>query len=166
MVFTQNFFGSRSKIIGAALLALFLGALDTLIISAAMPTIISELGGLKLYAWVYSAYFLSRAISLPLFGKLSDLFPTKKLFLFSISLFLLASISAGASPSMGFLVSSRIFQGIGAGGVFALVYVVLSDVSTPGQRAKTLSLGGTVWGSCQPHRTGNGRGPEFRLEVF
>ena len=136
----------RSWIIGAALLALFLGALDAMVMSAAMPTIIAELGGLHLYAWVYSAYFLARAVSLPVFGKLSDLFATKKLFLFSIGLFMLASVAAGASPSMGALVAARVFQGLGAGGVFALVYVVLSDVSPPGQRAKTLSLASSIWG--------------------
>ena len=63
----------RSFIIISALLALFLGALDALIMSAAMPSIVAELGGLHLYAWVYSVYFLSRALSLPVFGKLADL---------------------------------------------------------------------------------------------
>lgn len=137
---------SRPWIIGAALLALFLGALDALVMSAAMPTIIAELGGLHLYAWAYSSYFLARAVSLPVFGKLSDLFATKKLFLFSITLFVISSVAAGASPSMGFLVVTRVFQGMGTGGIFALVYVVLSDVSLPGQRAKTLSLASSVWG--------------------
>ncbi len=133
-------------IIGAALLALFLGALDALVMSAAMPTIIAELGGFSLYAWVYSAYFLARAVSLPVFGKLSDLYATKRLMLISIALFVSASAAAGASPSMGFLVAARVFQGIGAGGIFALVYVVLSDVAQPGQRGKTLSLASSVWG--------------------
>ena len=133
-------------IIAAALLALFLGALDALVMSAAMPTVIADLGGLNLYAWTYTAFFLARAISLPIFGKLSDLYSTKGLFLFSISLFILASIVAGMSPSMGFLVVARVFQGAGGGGIFALVYVVLSDVSAPAQRAKTLSLASSVWG--------------------
>lgn len=139
---------SRYLIICAALLALFLGALDALVMSAAMPTIITELGGLHLYSWVYSAYFLARAVSLPVFGKLSDLFATKKLFLFAIGLFVTASVAAGISPSMEFLVVARVFQGIGGGGIFALVYVVLSDVSLPGpgQRAKTLSFASSVWG--------------------
>lgn len=137
---------SQKYIIVAALLALFLGAMDALVMSAAMPTIITELGGLDLYAWVYSAYFLARAVSLPVFGKLSDLLDTKKLFLFSIGLFILSSMAAGASPSMPFLIAARVFQGIGAGGVFALVYVVLSEVSLPGQRAKTLSFASSIWG--------------------
>lgn len=133
-------------IITAALLALFLGALDALVMSAAMPTIIADLGGLHLYAWTYTAYFLARAVSLPVFGKLSDLYSTKMLFLVSIGLFLVASFAAGLSRSMEFLVFSRVFQGVGGGGIFALVYVVLSDVSTREQRAKTLSFASAVWG--------------------
>ncbi|ACN15552.1 putative drug resistance permease (EmrB/QacA-family protein) [Desulforapulum autotrophicum HRM2] len=142
----KRYSSGRPWIIGAALVALFLGALDALIMSAAMPTIISDLGGLDLYAWVYSAYFLARAVSLPVFGKLSDLYATKKLFLTAVILFISASALAGASPSMGVLILARVFQGLGAGGIFALVYVVLSDVSLPGQRAKTLSLASSVWG--------------------
>lgn len=136
----------RVWIVFAALLALFLCALDTLVMTAAMPTVIAELGGLDLYAWSYSSYFFARAVSLPVFGKLSDLFPTKNLTLFSIGLFVVGSVAAGASPSMGFLVAARLIQGVGAGGVFALVYVVLSDVSKPGERAKTLSYAGSIWG--------------------
>ena len=136
----------RRWIIGATLLALFLGAMDALVITAAMPSIISDLGGLDLYAWVYSAYFLARAVSLPVFGKLADLLETRKLILVSIGLFLAASAAAGAAQSMAFLVAARVVQGIGAGGNFALVYIVLSDVAPPGQRARTLSLASSVWG--------------------
>ncbi len=137
---------NRMYIIIAALLALFLGAMDALIVSAAMPSIVADLGGLALYSWVYSAYFLARAVSLPVFGKLADLFSTRRLFLISITVFLLASLAAGAAPSMFVLIGARVFQGIGAGGIFALVYIVLSDISPPGERGKTLSLGSSVWG--------------------
>ena len=136
----------RTFIIISALLALFLGALDALIMSAAMPSIVAELGGLHLYAWVYSVYFLTRAVALPIFGKLADLYPSKLLFLISIGIFTLSSIAAGCSNSMTFLIFCRIFQGIGAGGNFALVYIVLSEVALPDQRAKTLSFASTVWG--------------------
>jgi len=137
---------NRLYLIIAALLALFLGALDALIVSAAMPSIVTDLGGLTLYSWVYSAYFLARAVSLPVFGKLADLFSTRRLFLFSITVFLLASLGAGAAPSMSFLIGARVFQGIGSGGIFALVYIVLSDISPPGERGKTLSFASSVWG--------------------
>jgi EmrB/QacA subfamily drug resistance transporter len=137
---------NRPFIIIAALLALFLGALDALIVSPAMPSIVTDLGGLHLYSWVYSAYFLARAVSLPVFGKLSDRYSTRSLFLFSITVFLLASLAAGAAPSMFILISARVFQGIGSGGIFALVYIVLSDISPANARGKTLSLASSVWG--------------------
>lgn len=136
----------RQYIMIAALLALFLGAMDALVISAAMPTIVAELGSMHLYSWVYSAYFLARAVSLPVFGKLADLFSTRRIFIVSIALFLLASAGAGAAPSMILLVVARVFQGIGAGGIFALVYIILSDISLPGERGKTLSFASSVWG--------------------
>jgi len=136
----------RLYIIIAALLALFLGALDTLIMSAAMPTIVTDLGGLHLYSWVFSAYLLSRAVSLPIFGKLADLFSIKTMFLVSICTFLISSVWAGLSPSMGQLILSRALQGLGSGGNFALVYIVLSDISTPRQRGKMMSLASFVWG--------------------
>lgn len=137
---------TRHLIVAASLLALFLGALDALIMSAAMPTIVADLSGLHLYSWVYSTYFLARAVSLPIFGKLADLYQNKGLFLTSTTIFLLASIAAGCSPNMSFLIAARIFQGIGAGGNFALVYIILSDVSTPEKRGKMLSLASSIWG--------------------
>jgi EmrB/QacA subfamily drug resistance transporter len=137
---------ARLLIIFSALTALFLGAMDALIMSAAMPTIVSELGELHLYSWVYSAYFLSRAVSLPVFGKLADLYNNKRIFLISIGIFLLSSVAAGLSPNMIFLIVCRVFQGIGAGGNFALVYIVLADISEPGKRAKTMSFASSIWG--------------------
>jgi len=136
----------RNLIVAAALLALFLGALDTLVMSAAMPTIVAELGGLSLYSWVFSVYLLCRAVSLPVFGKLSDLFDTKKLFMIAIVIFLISSIWAGMSNSITQLIASRALQGIGSGGIFALVYIVLSDISSPEERGRMMSLASFVWG--------------------
>ena len=136
----------RLTVVGAALTALFLGALDALIISTAMPTVVADLGGLQLYSWVYSAYFLARAVSLPIFGKLADLYKCRRLFLGAITLFLLASLLAGCAWDMTVLIVARVFQGIGAGAIFALVYIILADVSTPGTRGRTLSIASSVWG--------------------
>ncbi len=121
-------------------MALFLGALDALVMTAAMPTIVADLGSLDLYSWVYSAYLLARAVSLPVFGKLADIFKSRRLFIISIGTFLLGSIFAGLAQSMAQLILSRVLQGIGAGGNFALVYIVLADVSSPENRGKALSL--------------------------
>ncbi len=137
---------SRFYIIIASLLALFLGALDALVMSAAIPTIVSDLGVLNLYSWVYSDYFLARAVSLPIFGKLADIFKSRRLFVISICIFILGSVLAGLAQTMMQLILSRVLQGIGAGGNFALVYIVLADVSSPENRGKTLSLGSFIWG--------------------
>ncbi|UCD83116.1 MAG: MFS transporter [Desulfobacterales bacterium] len=137
---------SRNYVIIASLLALFLGALDALVMSAAMPTIVADLGGLHLYSWVYSAYLLARAVALPVFGKLADIFRSRRLYIISICIFLLGSILAGMAQSMMQLILSRVLQGIGAGGNFALVYIVLADISSPENRGKTLSLGSFIWG--------------------
>ncbi len=137
---------ARKLIIAAALLALFLGAMDALIMSAAMPTIVADLGGLHLYSWVYSTYFLSRAVSLPIFGKLADLYNNKRIFLISIAVFVASSVAAGFSTNMTFLIVARVFQGIGAGGNFALVYIVLADISPVQDRARTMSFASSIWG--------------------
>ncbi len=111
-----------------------------------MPTIIADLGGLHLYSWVYTSYFLARAISLPVFGKLADLYNNKIIFMTTIGIFLVSSIAAGLSSNMTFLIVARVFQGIGAGGNFAMVYIVLADISPAKDRAKTMSFASSIWG--------------------
>ena len=114
--------------------------------SAAMPTIVADLGGMHLYAWAYASYMLARAISLPIFGKLADRLSTKGLFLTAIGIFIAFSALAASSQSMGFLIGARVFQGIGAGGNFALVYIVLSEIAPSGKRGLYLSWASFVWG--------------------
>ena len=137
---------SRWLVIGAALLALFLGALDALVMGAAMPTIVADLGGLHLYSWVFSIYMLTRAVSLPIFGKLADLFDTRKLYAAAILLFLVSSLLAGVCRDMTWLIVARAVQGVGAGGNFALAYIVLADISPKEKRAKMMGLISFVWG--------------------
>ncbi|MHC1726367.1 MAG: MDR family MFS transporter [Syntrophobacteraceae bacterium] len=139
---------SRAKafLIIAALLALFLGALDALVVGAAMPTIVSDLGGLPLYSWVFSSYLLARAVSLPIFGKLCDLFSSRSLYLISIVIFIAGSLLAGIARNMEQLIVFRTIQGIGAGGTFALAYIVLSDLYPAEKRGKMMGLISFVWG--------------------
>ena len=137
---------TRFFVIGAALLALFLGALDALVVGAAMPTIVADLGGLHLYGWVFSSYLLARAISLPIFGKMCDLFSSKKLYLAAITIFVLSSLFGGAARDMPQLIIFRALQGIGAGGTFALAYIVVADIAEPDKRGKMMGLISFVWG--------------------
>src|SRR5512143_360190 len=122
---------ARIFLIAAVLLALFLGALDALIVGAAMPTIVADLGGLHLYSWVFSAYLLSRTITLPVFGKLCDLFSSRKLYIIAIAIFVISSVLGGAARNMLQLIVFRALQGVGAGGTFALAYIVVADLSSP-----------------------------------
>lgn len=137
---------TRVLVVGAAMLALFLGALDALVVGAAMPTIVADLGGLHLYGWVFSSYLLARAISLPIFGKLSDLYSSRKLYAFAIGIFILSSYWGGAAPNMTQLIVCRTLQGIGAGGTFALAYIVVADMAAPEKRGKMMGLISFVWG--------------------
>ncbi len=111
-----------------------------------MPTIVADLGGLKLYSWIFSAYMLTRTISLPLFGKLADLYSSKKLFIIAVGAFLIGSLLAGVVNTMPQLILLRALQGIGAGGNFALSYIVVSEVSAPEERGKMMGLISFVWG--------------------
>ncbi len=136
----------RVLVVSAALMALFLGALDTLVMGAAMPTIVADMGGLELYSWVFSVYLLSRAVALPIFGKLADLYNGKHLFGFAIAIFLAGSLVAGVSTSMVQLIVARVLQGVGAGAAFALVYILLADIAAPEKRGKMMSIASFVWG--------------------
>jgi EmrB/QacA subfamily drug resistance transporter len=137
---------TKFLIVGAALLALFLGAMDALVVGAAMPTIVADLGGLHLYSWVFSSYLLARAIALPIFGKLCDLYSSKRLYCIAIITFVLSSLLGGVAHNMTQLIISRAIQGIGAGGTFALAYVVVADIAAPEKRAKMMGLISFVWG--------------------
>lgn len=110
----------RFFLMAAVMLALFLGALDALIVGAAMPTIVADLGGLHLYSWAFSAYLLTRAVSLPIFGKLCDLVSSRSLYTAAIAVFIASSVLAGIVDDMAQFIAFRAFQGIGAGGTFAL----------------------------------------------
>lgn len=132
--------------VAAALLALFLGAMDALVVGAAMPTIVADLGGLHLYSWVFSSYLLARAIALPIFGKLCDLYSSKRLYIVAIATFVLSSLLGGAAQNMTQLIISRAIQGLGAGGTFALAYIVVADIAVPEKRAKMMGLISFVWG--------------------
>ncbi|MCU0588139.1 MAG: MFS transporter [Syntrophobacteraceae bacterium] len=136
----------RFFLFAAVMLALFLGALDALVVGAAMPTIVADVGGLHLYSWAFSAYLLTRAVSLPIFGKLCDLYSSRALYIVAISVFIVSSVLAGVVSSMGTLIAFRAFQGIGAGGTFALAYIVVSDHSAPRERGKMMGLISFVWG--------------------
>lgn len=133
-------------VIGALMLGMLLAALDQTIVSTALPTIVDEFGGIDKLSWVATAYLLTSTASTPLYGKVSDMFGRKPVFQFAIVTFLLGSALAGASQSMGMLIGTRALQGIGAGGLMALVFAIIGDIVPPRERPKYMAPFVGVWG--------------------
>lgn len=130
----------------ALLISTFLSAIEVTIVSTAMPVIGRDLGGLHLISWVYAAYLLPSAVMAPIFGKLADLFGRKKIFMISISLFLVGSMLCGISQTMQQLVIFRLIQGVGAGGLLPLSQTIIGDIYQFEQRAKVQGWISSIWG--------------------
>ncbi len=120
---------AKMEILFAVLLGLFLGALDQTIVSVALPTIVTDLGGQSLLTWTITIYLLTSTISVPFYGKLSDLYGRKPLLLIGITLFLVGSALSGLSQDMTQLILFRGIQGLGAGALFPISLAVIGDLS-------------------------------------
>lgn len=132
-------------IVVALMLTMLLAALDQTIVATALPKIATDLHGLNKLAWVATAYLLTSAISIPLYGKIGDQFGRKKIFMFSIVIFLVGSVLCGQSRTMNELVAFRALQGIGAGGLLSLTQTIVGDIISPRQRGKYLAYFGAVF---------------------
>src|SRR5512135_2212095 len=139
-------FRAKMEILVAVMLGLFLGALDQTIVSVALPRIVTELNGNDLYVWVVTIYLLTSTISVPFWGKLSDLYGRKPMFLIGIAIFLVGSALSGLSQEMWQLILFRGIQGIGAGSLFPISLAVIGDLFTPAERGKYQGLFGAVFG--------------------
>ncbi|MFJ6851971.1 DHA2 family efflux MFS transporter permease subunit [Streptomyces sp. NPDC091271] len=132
--------------IGALLLGMLLAALDQTIVSTALPTIVSELGGLDHLSWVVTAYMLAATAATPLWGKLGDQYGRKKLFQTAIVIFLVGSALCGMAQNMPQLIGFRALQGLGGGGLMVLSMAIVGDIVTPRERGKYQGLFGAVFG--------------------
>lgn len=130
----------------ALLMAIALAALDTSVVGTAMPTIIGKLGGVSLYSWVFSVYLLTSTTTVPLCGKLADLYGRKPVFLFGVALFLAGSMLCGLSQSMAQLILFRAVQGLGAGAVLPVTMTIIGDLFSIEQRARLQGFFSGVWG--------------------
>ncbi|MDQ3249737.1 MAG: MFS transporter [Chloroflexota bacterium] len=140
---------SRPRIILVTIglmLGLFMASMEVTVVSTAMPTIVGELGGLALYSWVFSAYMVTSTTTIPLFGKLSDIYGRRSVYAVAMLLFLVGSLLCGRATSMTQLVAFRALQGLGAGGVAPLTFVVIGAMFTLEQRAKMQGVFASIWG--------------------
>ncbi|MFD4633824.1 DHA2 family efflux MFS transporter permease subunit [Streptomyces sp. NPDC058284] len=133
--------------IGALLLGMLLAALDQTIVSTALPTIVSELGGMDHLSWVVTAYMLAATAATPLWGKLGDQYGRKKLFQTAIVLFLVGSALCGMAQNMPQLIGFRALQGLGGGGLMVLSMAIVGDIVSPRERGKYQGLFGAVFGA-------------------
>ena len=137
---------AKLEILGAVLLGLFLVALDQTIVGTALPRILTDLGGNDLYTWVVTIYLLTSTITVPFYGKLSDLYGRRPMLMIGITLFLVGSVLSGLSQEMWQLILFRGIQGLGAGALFPIALAVIGDLFTPAERGKYQGLFGAVFG--------------------
>jgi EmrB/QacA subfamily drug resistance transporter len=137
---------AKMEILFAVMLGLFLGALDQTIVGPALPTIVTQLAGNDVYVWAVTIYLLTSTISVPFWGKLSDLFGRKPMFMIGIVIFLIGSALSGLSQNMTQLIAFRGLQGIGAGSLFPIALAVIGDLFSPAERGKYQGLFGAVFG--------------------
>jgi EmrB/QacA subfamily drug resistance transporter len=130
----------------AVMLAMFMGAIEATIVSTAMPAIVGDLGGFSLYSWVFSAYLLMNAITVLIYGKLSDLFGRKPVISIGIMIFLIGSALCGFAQSMEQLILFRFIQGLGAGAVLPMATTIVGDIYSKEERAKIQGYLSSVWG--------------------
>ena len=133
-------------ILGGLMTGMLLAALDQTIVSTALKNIVEDFHGLNHYTWVVTAYLLTSTASTPLYGKISDIYGRRPVFQFAIVTFLLGSFLAGASQNMTQLIATRALQGLGAGGLMALTFVIIGDIVPPRERGRYQGYFGAVWG--------------------
>jgi EmrB/QacA subfamily drug resistance transporter len=138
-------FGRILAIYSGLMAALLLASLDQTIVATALPRIVSDLGGLGLYSWAFTAYVLAMTVTVPLYGKLGDIYGSKPLFVFAIAVFLIGSMLCGLAWGMPELIAFRAVQGVGAGGLFALTHATIGRIVPPRSRGRWQGLIGVTF---------------------
>ena len=137
--------GRILAIYSGLMVALLLAALDQTIVATALPKVVSDLGGITQYTWVFTAYMLGSTVTVPLYGKLGDVHGRKPLFIVAIVIFLVGSALCGAAQNMWELVIFRAVQGVGAGGIFPLTLAMIGMIVPPRERGRYQGLIGSVF---------------------
>jgi len=140
--------GRILAIYSGLMVALFLAALDQTIVATALPRVVSDLGGIAQYSWVFTAYMLGSTVTVPLYGKLGDVHGRKPLFIIAILVFLLGSALCGTAQNMWELVIFRAVQGVGAGGLFPLTLAMVGMIVPPRDRGRYQGLIGSVFAAA------------------
>src|SRR5437660_10042189 len=137
---------NRPLTVISLLLSLSMAAMEMTVVSTAMPTVVGDLGGIHLYSWVFTGYLLTSTVSVPLFGKLADLYGRKPVLLAGIGVFLLGSIASGLAGGIGTLIAFRALQGLGAGAMQPTTLTIVGDIYNLEERSRMQGVFGAVWG--------------------
>jgi EmrB/QacA subfamily drug resistance transporter len=137
---------NRRLTVAALLASIAMSALEATVVGTAMPTVIADLGGIDRYGWVGAAYLLASTVTMPLYGKIADLYGRRPTLVFGIVLFTIGSALSGAAPSMDFLIAARALQGLGAGAMQPVAMTIIGDLFKLEERGRVQGLFGTVWG--------------------
>ncbi|MGH3457892.1 MDR family MFS transporter [Aeromicrobium sp.] len=136
----------RGPVLLAVMLSTALVAIDATILATAVPALVSDLGGFSQFPWLFSIYLLAQAVSVPIYGKLSDLVGRKPVMLAGIGLFVVGSVLCGIAWSMPALIIFRAIQGLGAGAIFPMAMTIIGDLYTLRERPKVMGYTAAVWG--------------------
>ena len=140
-----GFRSDRGPVLIALMLSIALVALDSTILATAVPSIVGDLGGFASFPWLFSAYLLTQAVSVPLYGKLADMRGRRPLMVLGVSIFLAGSLICLVAPSMGVLIFGRLVQGLGAGAIQPISMTIAGDIYTIAERAKAQGYLASVW---------------------
>jgi EmrB/QacA subfamily drug resistance transporter len=141
-----GFRSDRGPVLIALMLSIALVALDSTILATAVPSIVGDLGGFASFPWLFSAYLLTQAVSVPLYGKLADMRGRRPLMVLGVIVFLVGSLICLLAPSMGVLIVGRLVQGLGAGAIQPISMTIAGDIYTIAERAKAQGYLASVWG--------------------
>jgi EmrB/QacA subfamily drug resistance transporter len=136
----------KRRALYGVMLSVFLAAMESTVVATAMPTVVTSLGGLHIYSWVFSGFLLTSTVTMPLWGRLSDLFGRRPVYLAGLSIFLVGSALSGVAQSMGQLIAFRMLQGLGAGSLMTLGMTIVGELFGLEQRAKMQGYVSGVWG--------------------
>src|SRR5437667_7999662 len=128
------------------MMAIFMAAIDLSIVATATPTIVAELGGFHLFSWTFAAYLLAQAVTIPIYGRLADLYGRKRVFFAGAGLFLVGSTLCGLAWGMVPLILFRALQGAGAGAIQPIATTIVGDIYQPTERARVQGYISGVFG--------------------